>query len=140
MSPRLPDVRNDLQIGRISRGCLDCLGFPGRHFVSSSSSSTNTGGKLSSGPFIRRRSKFVDIFEGRSTRPDRTDVVPLRSSVSKLRLMSESRCPRSFLNLFILLPASVVQIPNASASCEVLDDASAGSSGLVNDVCSMLNL
>lgn len=51
------------QIGRMSRGDLDFLGFPGRHLVSSSSSSTNTGVKLSSGPFIRRRSKLVDILK-----------------------------------------------------------------------------
>ena len=57
---RAPEVGNDIQMGRMSWGFLNCLDFPGRQVVSSSFS-TNSGEKLSSGPFMRRRSKFADI-------------------------------------------------------------------------------
>ena len=67
----LSEIGDDLQIGRMSWGCLDFLGFPGRHFVSSSPSSTKIGEKLSSGPFIRRLSKLVDILRNEGQGADR---------------------------------------------------------------------
>lgn len=102
---------NGLQIGRISWGCLDCLGFPGHHCASPSPSSANTGGKLSSGPFIRRRSKLVDILKDGRQSPRRFGVtrsratILLRSSVFELRPSWVVSHALSLISFFQRLPS-----------------------------------
>jgi hypothetical protein len=145
--PRLSKDRNYPQIGRISCGCLDCLGFPGRHFVSSSSSSINTGEKLSSGPFIRRRSKLLDIPRDWATRFWRRgiwvtcsrDALPLRSYIFKLRPISDFQA-HSLISFYQNPPPSQRLVStDASPSRKVANNAPTGSGELIKEILSMLN-